>query len=95
MSKKKSPNTKKNSRRTKTDKTGTDQKHKSEQAENLNADEEQITDNRFVRDLLIRGEAAETDAEGQLPPGATHKIVENCENDDEPPKIERERFSLY
>jgi hypothetical protein len=48
---------------------------------------------RFVRDLLIRGEAARPTPEGDLPPGATHKIVE--ERDGELPVVERERFSIY
>jgi hypothetical protein len=48
---------------------------------------------RFVRDLLIRGEAATPTASGDLPPGATHRIVED--DDEAPPTVERERFSLY
>lgn len=48
---------------------------------------------RFVRDLLIRGEAVKPDARGELPPGATHRIVEDEE--DGLPKVERDRFSLY
>jgi hypothetical protein len=48
---------------------------------------------RFVRDLLIRGEAAKPDEKGELPPGATHRIVEDVE--DGLPKVERDRFSLY
>lgn len=48
---------------------------------------------RFVRDLLIRGEAARPDEKGELPPGATHRIVE--EDEDGLPKVERDRFSLY
>ncbi|HVQ40372.1 MAG TPA: hypothetical protein VMS31_22715 [Pyrinomonadaceae bacterium] len=51
------------------------------------------SEKRFVRDVLIRGEAAKQTPSGDLPPGATHRIVE----DDEEglPAIERERFSLY
>jgi hypothetical protein len=48
---------------------------------------------RFVRDLLIRGEAARPDSKGNLPSGATHVIVE--ENEDGTPTVKRERFSLY
>lgn len=48
---------------------------------------------RFVRDLLIRGEAAQPTPEGNLPPGATHKIVE--EKEGQLPEVERERFSMY
>lgn len=51
------------------------------------------SEKRFVRDVLIRGEAVQPTPSGELPPGATHRIVE----DDEEglPVIERERFSLY
>ena len=53
-----------------------------------------VAKKRFERDLLIRGEAAKSGKDGELPPGATHRIVEN--NDEEqPPEIERERFSIY
>jgi hypothetical protein len=48
---------------------------------------------RFVRDLLIRGEAAKPTTTGDLPPGATHRIVDD--NEEGLPTVERERFSLY
>jgi hypothetical protein len=48
---------------------------------------------RFVRDLLIRGEAQRPNSKGNLPSGATHVIVE--ENEDDLPTVKRERFSLY
>jgi hypothetical protein len=32
---------------------------------------------RFTRDLLIRGEAAEPQQDGSLPAGATHEIVKS------------------
>lgn len=48
---------------------------------------------RFVRDLLIRGEAARPNSEGELPSGATHRIVEDSE-EGELPKVEREAFSI-
>ncbi len=44
---------------------------------------------RFVKDLLIRGEAAIPTADGDLPPGATHRIVDEDEG-----TVERERFSI-
>lgn len=47
---------------------------------------------RFVKDLLIRGEAVEPNGR-DLPPGATHTIVEG--NEDGLPTVRRERFSLY
>ncbi len=50
------------------------------------------SEKRFVRDLLIRGEAAKPLPDGELPAGATHKIVGNDEEDS--PQVERERFSI-
>ena len=47
---------------------------------------------RFIRDLVIRGEAVEPHG-GDLPAGATHTIVE--ENEDDLPTVRRERFSVY
>lgn len=46
----------------------------------------------FVRGLLERGEAAKLE-DGELPPGATHEIVE--EKEGELPKVKRRRFSAY
>lgn len=48
---------------------------------------------RFVRDLLIRGEAVMPAEDGSLPPGATHTI--KGEDEDGQARVERERFSLY
>jgi hypothetical protein len=48
---------------------------------------------RFVEDLLVRGEAAEADPDGELPRGATHEIVE--EREGELPRVERRRFSAF
>ncbi|HKG38368.1 MAG TPA: hypothetical protein VKB25_05210 [Conexibacter sp.] len=45
----------------------------------------------FVQGLIARGEAAELDEHGKLPPGATHEIVEWREGD--LPKLRRRRFS--
>lgn len=45
---------------------------------------------RFVEDLLIRGEAACPDPQGDLPPGATHEIVKEPGGK---PKVKRRRFS--
>jgi hypothetical protein len=45
---------------------------------------------QYVRGLLIRGEAAKA-VDGVLPPGATHEIVE--EHDDDVPTVRRRRFS--
>lgn len=51
---------------------------------------------RFVEDLLIRGEAACPDPQGDLPPGATHEIVEEPGGgrSPNPPKVRRRRFSI-
>lgn len=51
------------------------------------------SEKRFVRDLLIRGEAANRLPDGELPCGATHEIVNN--NEEDLPQVERERFSIY
>lgn len=48
---------------------------------------------RFVEDLVTRGEAALPDESGHLPPGATHEIVEESETG--PPKVKRRRFSAF
>lgn len=45
----------------------------------------------FIRDLLARGEAAKV-VNGQLPPGATHEIVEKKEGC--LPSVKRRRFYL-
>lgn len=51
---------------------------------------------RFVEDLLIRGEAAWPDPQGDLPPGATHEIVAEPGSGKPatPPKVRRRRFSM-
>jgi hypothetical protein len=47
----------------------------------------------FTRGVIIRGEAAEPDESGNLPPGATHEIV--GEDEQGLPVIERRRFSTF
>jgi hypothetical protein len=47
----------------------------------------------FVRGLIERGEAAKPDEHGNLPPGATHEIVEDEEG--KPPKVKRRRFTSF
>lgn len=66
-------------------------------------DEEKVEEKaaeRFVEDLLIRGEAVHPDPQGNLPPGATHEIVEEpgegCSpKSPKPPKVRRRRFSTF
>ena len=55
--------------------------------------EEKAAAERFVEDLLVRGEAACPDPQGDLPPGATHEIVEEP-GGGKPPKVKRRRFSV-
>jgi hypothetical protein len=55
--------------------------------------DEETPEERQARELIERGEAAKPDAEGKLPPGATHEIVED--EPGKPPKVKRRRFSLY
>jgi hypothetical protein len=47
---------------------------------------------KFVRDLVERGEAAVPDEEGKMPPGATHEIV--SEDEKAQPVVKRRRFSI-
>ena len=47
---------------------------------------------RIAEDLLARGEAAEADADGELPPGATHEIVGYT--GDGKPTLRRRRFPI-
>ena len=55
--------------------------------------EEQKAEERYVRDLIARGEAAWPDENGELPPSATHEIIE--EREGELPKVRRRRFSAF
>jgi hypothetical protein len=48
---------------------------------------------KFVEDLLARGEAAKPDSDGNLPSSATHEVVE--EPVDELPKVRRRRFRAF
>jgi hypothetical protein len=47
----------------------------------------------FVRGLVERGEAAAANADGSLPPGATHEIVGKAA--DGTPLVRRKRFSAF
>jgi hypothetical protein len=57
---------------------------------------EQLSDEErrraYIEGLRERGEAAVPDENGELPPGATHEIIEKGPG--EPPEIRRRRFSL-
>jgi len=48
---------------------------------------------RFVRDVVVRGEAAKPDKDGTLPLSATHAIVR--ERPDGTIEVERARFKTY
>ncbi|MFL5969208.1 MAG: hypothetical protein ACJ74L_06395 [Gaiellaceae bacterium] len=48
---------------------------------------------KFVQDTVIRGDAAEPEADGTLPAEATHEIVE--EREGELPIIKRRRFKAF
>jgi hypothetical protein len=50
---------------------------------------------KFKRDVLIRGEAAPLDPDGKLPLNATHEIVAEDPKDPTKAKIVRRRFKLY
>jgi hypothetical protein len=52
------------------------------------------SDPRFVRDLLVRGEAVKPDKQGKLPREATHGITE--ENPDGSAKaVRRDKFRVW
>lgn len=55
--------------------------------------DEQRAAERFVRDAVVRGDAARPDEHGDLPPGATHEIVE--EREGQTPVIRRRRFRIF
>jgi hypothetical protein len=48
---------------------------------------------RFVKDLLVRGEAAEPTEEGKLPQTATHVITKK--NEDGTVEVKRVRLKLF
>jgi hypothetical protein len=56
---------------------------------------------KFLADLIARGEAVEVDGRGKserderkpLPPGATHEVVPG--KDGEPPVVHRRRYSAF
>jgi len=48
---------------------------------------------RFVRDLMVRGEASKPDAEGKLPPQATHVVIDEGEGDT--PTVKRVRYKTF
>jgi hypothetical protein len=52
-----------------------------------------MASNRFVNDLLVRGEAARPDAEGKLPNEATHAVTK--ENEDGTVEVKRARYKYY
>ncbi|HEV7396096.1 MAG TPA: hypothetical protein VGN86_06265 [Pyrinomonadaceae bacterium] len=49
--------------------------------------------NRFVRDLVVRGEAAKPDSQGKLPLDATHGVVK--ESKDGTVTVKRARFKYF
>ena len=54
---------------------------------------------KFVRDVVTRGEAAKPDAAGKLPPGATHEVVKPRRGGKgaaaDLPVVKRRRFSTF
>lgn len=48
---------------------------------------------RFVRDLLVRGEAQKPDRDGKLPGKATHAITKNAKTGNA--EVKRARFKLF
>ena len=55
-------------------------------------DDDERSQREYVDGLIERGEAAEPDEHGELPPGATHELVKKRPG--EAPEVRRRRFSL-
>jgi hypothetical protein len=56
--------------------------------------DEPVEDERYVDDLIERGEAAEPDENGKLPPDATHELIPP-KRPGERPRVVRRRFSAF
>lgn len=56
-------------------------------------DASECTDDRFVKDVLVRGEAVKPTAEGKLPLDATHAVTK--ENTDGSVEIKRVRYKAF
>lgn len=54
---------------------------------------EDAAEQKFTRDLLVRGDAAPLDDEGKLPLSATHEIV--ADDSGGAPEVQRRRFKLF
>ena len=67
--------------------------HEEDAAEHSDEASQELTpeEQRFIEDLLERGEAAEA-VDGELPDEATHEVVERPAG--RPPKVKRRRFTL-
>jgi len=57
-------------------------------------DKDDSATERYLRDLAVRGEAAEPTSAGKLPPGATHAVVEESE-DGTVKQVKRARFKAF
>jgi hypothetical protein len=55
---------------------------------------EETSTERFVNDLLVRGEAARPDSDGTLPLDATHAITKESK-DGGTPQVKRVRFKAF
>lgn len=51
-----------------------------------------FTEEKFIQDVLTRGEAVKRDINGNLPPGATHEII--AQKPGKLPEVKRVRFSV-
>ena len=56
-------------------------------------DKDEAAEKAFTESLIATGQAAKPDAQGKLPAGATHEIVESDAKNG--PKAVRRRFSIY
>lgn len=56
---------------------------------------DEAAEEKFNRDLLIRGEATPLDSNGKLPLDATHEIVETIKDGKKTTTIQRRRFKMF
>lgn len=80
-------------RRTRTQSSAASPSSRASKARNAAAADDDQASDRFVKDLLVRGEAAEPTEEGTLPLDATHAITK--ENPDGTVEVKRVRYKAF
>lgn len=74
-------------------KSGRTRTKSSKTAKEKTSTENKQSSDKFVKDLLVRGEAAKPDKKGKLPQDATHVITK--ENPDGTVEVKRARFKMF